>query len=105
MENVLLIGIAGGSGSGKTTLARRIVENFGDDVTVIRHDNYYKRHDELPFEKRCCLNYDEPGAFDTELLIGDLKASGPVPRWNARYMILPIITVRIKHFISNRSAL
>lgn len=74
MENVLLIGIAGGSGSGKTTLARRIVENFGDDVTVIRHDNYYKRHDELPFEKRCCLNYDEPDAFDTELLIGDLKA-------------------------------
>ena len=74
MENVLLIGIAGGSGSAKTTLARRIVENFGDDVTVIRHDNYYKRHDELPFEKRCCLNYDEPGAFDTELLIGDLKA-------------------------------
>lgn len=73
MENVLLIGIAGGSGSGKTTLARRIVENFGDDVTVIRHDNYYKRHDELPFEKRCGLNYDEPDAFDTELLIGDLK--------------------------------
>jgi len=73
MENVLLIGIAGGSGSGKTTLARRIVENFGDDVTVIRHDNYYKRHDELPYEKRCGLNYDEPDAFDTELLIGDLK--------------------------------
>ncbi len=73
MENVLLIGIAGGSGSGKTTLARRIVENFGNDVTVIRHDNYYKRHDELPFEKRCGLNYDEPAAFDTELLIADLK--------------------------------
>lgn len=48
--NNLIIGIAGGSGSGKTTLALRLKERFGEDeVRLISHDSYYKRHDELPF--------------------------------------------------------
>ena len=56
MKN-LIIGIAGGSGSGKTTLALRLKERFGEDeVRLISHDSYYKRHDELPFEERCKLN-------------------------------------------------
>ena len=55
--NNLIIGIAGGSGSGKTTLALRLKERFGEDeVRLISHDSYYKRHDELPFEERCKLN-------------------------------------------------
>ena len=57
--NNLIIGIAGGSGSGKTTLSLRLKERFGEDeVRLISHDSYYKRHDELPFEERCKLNYD-----------------------------------------------
>ena len=45
--NNLIIGIAGGSGSGKTTLAYRLKERFGEDeVRLISHDSYYKRHDE-----------------------------------------------------------
>ena len=57
--NNLIIGIAGGSGSGKTTLACRLKALFGEDeVRLISHDSYYKRHDELPFEERCKLNYD-----------------------------------------------
>ena len=64
--NTLVIGIAGGSGSGKTTLANRLVEKFGEDeVTILRHDNYYKAHDDIPFEERENLNYDHPDAFDT----------------------------------------
>ena len=63
--NNLIIGIAGGSGSGKTTLSLRLKERFGEDeVRLISHDSYYKRHDELPFEERCKLNYDHPDAFD-----------------------------------------
>ena len=63
--NNLIIGIAGGSGSGKTTLAYRLKERFGEDeVRLISHDSYYKRHDELPFAERCKLNYDHPDAFD-----------------------------------------
>ena len=72
--NSLIIGIAGGSGSGKTTLALRLKARFGEEeVRLIPHDSYYKRHDELPYEKRCLLNYDHPDAFDNDLLIQHLK--------------------------------
>ena len=67
-KNILVIGIAGGSGSGKTTLLKNLVESFADDVTVLSHDNYYKRHDELTYEERCQLNYDEPAALETDLM-------------------------------------
>ena len=68
-ENILVIGIAGGTGSGKTTLMKNLISRFGDVVTVISHDNYYKRHDDIPYEERCRLNYDEPSAFDTSLMV------------------------------------
>ena len=74
MENILVIGIAGGSGSGKTTLMKNLVEKFGDAVTVVSHDNYYRRHDELTYEERCLINYDEPAAFETELMTRHLDA-------------------------------
>ena len=45
------VAIMGESGSGKTTLADKLVESFGrDEVSILRHDNYYKRHDDIPFE-------------------------------------------------------
>ena len=72
MDNILVIGIAGGSGSGKTTLMKRLVDEFGEDVSVLSHDNYYKRHDELTFEERAALNYDEPEALDTSLMVYQL---------------------------------
>ncbi len=71
--DVMVIGIAGGTGSGKTTLTQRLKERFGEDVGVLNHDNYYKAHDDMPFEERCKLNYDHPDSFDTGLLVRDLK--------------------------------
>lgn len=71
--DVLLIGIAGGSGSGKSTLTANIKEAFGDDVTVLMHDNYYKARDDLTYEERVRLNYDSPDAYDTALLVRDLS--------------------------------
>ena len=70
--DVLVIGIAGGTGSGKTTLMKNLMERLGNEVTVMSHDNYYRRHDELPYEERCKLNYDEPAAFETELMVKHL---------------------------------
>ena len=67
-NNILVIGIAGGTGSGKTTLMDNLVEKFRDHVTVLSHDNYYKRHDELTYQERCRLNYDEPAALETDLM-------------------------------------
>ena len=67
-NNILVIGIAGGTGSGKTTLMKNLINEFSDNVTVLSHDNYYKRHDELTYEERCQLNYDEPAALETDLM-------------------------------------
>lgn len=72
--NTILLGIAGGTGSGKTTLANRLIDSFGsDEVSILRHDNYYKRHDEMCYEERTKLNYDHPDAFDTELLCEHIR--------------------------------
>ena len=67
-KEFLVIGIAGGTGSGKTTLMKNIIGRFGDVVTVLSHDNYYYRHDELTYEQRCKINYDEPAALETDLM-------------------------------------
>ena len=73
MEKILVIGIAGGTGSGKTTLTNKIAEQFRDQVTIVKHDNYYKAHDDMTYEERALLNYDHPSAFDTDLMIKHLK--------------------------------
>ena len=77
----IIIGIAGGTGSGKTTLTERLRDHFGaNEVSVINHDSY-KRHDELPYEERCKLNYDHPDSFDTPLMVAhlrELRAGHPV---------------------------
>ena len=72
-SEILVIGIAGGTGSGKTTLMNNIMAQFEGMVTVLSHDNYYKRHDELTFEERRGLNYDEPDAIETSLMVEHLK--------------------------------
>lgn len=36
MSDVITIGIAGGTGSGKTTITRRILDEFGGDVRILR---------------------------------------------------------------------
>ncbi len=74
MGDYLVIGIAGGSGSGKTTLTNQIAAQFLEQVTVIKHNNYYKAHDDMDYDERSRLNYDHPNAFDTELMIEHLKA-------------------------------
>lgn len=73
MQDVMVIGIAGGSGSGKTTLAENIREVFNDEIVILCHDYYYKSNKELSLEERKNLNYDHPYSFDTDLLIQQLK--------------------------------
>ena len=71
--NTIFIGIAGGTGSGKTTLTEHLKQHFGDDISVVHHDSYYKYQDR-PFEERCKQNYDHPDAFETDLMVEELKA-------------------------------
>lgn len=79
----ILVGIAGGTGSGKTSFAERLLEGLGGTQCVcLAQDSYYKDGSALGPEARAALNYDHPDAFDTTLLIDDLralKAGRPVP--------------------------
>ncbi len=69
----VIIGIAGGTGSGKTTLTNQLKKQFSEKVSIVYHDNYYKRNDGIPLEERKKINYDSPAAFDTDMLVADLK--------------------------------
>ncbi len=69
----IVIGIAGGSGSGKSTFTNKLRDLYGDKVTVIYHDNYYRRNDHLSLEERRKINYDHPGSLETDLLIEHIK--------------------------------
>ena len=68
-----VLGVAGGSASGKTTIIKKVREYFGDDIAVISHDNYYKAHDDMPFEERSKLNYDHPDSFESDKMAEDVK--------------------------------
>lgn len=71
----LLILVAGGSASGKSTVVSEIVEKAGlQDVLIIRHDDYYKDQQDIPFEKRLDVNYDHPDSLDSDLLQEHLQA-------------------------------
>jgi len=72
-SDILVVGIAGGSGSGKTTLSNNLVARFGDQVSIVHHDNYYRAHDDLTYEERTKLNYDCPEAFETEMMVEHLQ--------------------------------
>jgi uridine kinase len=72
--NTITIGIAGGTESGKSTFTNRLKRYFGDRISVLYHDNYYKRQDDIPFEERVKVNYDHPDALETDLFVEHLRA-------------------------------
>lgn len=84
MDNVTVIGVAGGTGSGKSTLVKRLQETFaGDEVVTLSHDFYYKGYTNMTYEERSKLNYDHPQSFDTDMLaehVRLLKSGVPIDR-------------------------
>ena len=71
---MIIIGIAGGTGSGKTTVVKKIIESLpAGEVSVLPQDSYYKDSSHIPPEDRQKINFDEPAAFDWELLISQLE--------------------------------
>lgn len=69
----LVIGVAGGTGSGKTTLATKLKQEIAGNVIILSHDFYYRANTDIPYEQRVKMNYDHPDAFETELLVEDIK--------------------------------
>lgn len=79
----ILVGIAGGTGSGKTSFAQRLLDRLGPErCLALAQDAYYKDGSTLSPAAQAAINYDHPDAFDTSLLVQDLrdlKAGRPVP--------------------------
>jgi len=78
-----VIGVAGGTGSGKSTVAAAMADAAPGQVLVLPQDVYYRRASDPYFEGRHPINWDEPGAFDTPLLVEHLDgliAGRPVER-------------------------
>ena len=74
MNDVHIIGIAGGSGSGKSRLVKNILKEVNDNsVQVIEIDSYYKNLAHLSFEEREKNNFDHPDSIDFDLLYQDLS--------------------------------
>ena len=74
MQDVIVIGIAGGTGSGKSTMIKKIKKEFDDEIVMLSHDFYYKQRNHISFEERKKLNYDHPDAFDTDLMVEQVQA-------------------------------
>jgi uridine kinase len=79
----VLVGIAGGTGSGKTSFAEKLASRLGlSRCVILAQDSYYKDGSALTPEARAAVNYDHPDAFDTPLLVQDLRdlrAGRPAP--------------------------
>jgi uridine kinase len=79
----VLVGIAGGTGSGKTSFAEKLASRLGlSRCVILAQDSYYKDGSTLSPEARAAVNYDHPDAFDTSLLVQDLRdlrAGRPAP--------------------------
>ena len=88
LNNILIIGIAGGTGSGKTYLTNKLIQKFGTDkIATIPVDSYYHDLSHLPIEERAKNNFDHPASFDFDLLkfhIKELKKynSIEIPRYD-----------------------
>lgn len=73
MKKSVIIAVAGGSASGKTTVVDKIIEGFDSlDVTVIKHDDYYKDQSHMSMEERYKVNYDHPFSLDNDLMYQDI---------------------------------
>lgn len=68
-----VIAISGGSGSGKTTIAKLLKKYFGDHVTLISQDSYYRDLSHLSDDERTKTNFDHPDSLDFDLLYTHLK--------------------------------
>ena len=73
MKDAFVIGIAGGSGSGKSTFAKRLKEQFPEDIALVSCDNYYLARHDMPLAERKLQNYDSPEAFEFDLMIQQIR--------------------------------
>lgn len=91
INDITIIGIAGGTGSGKTTVVKKIVEALPPHhVAVVPLDSYYNDTTELTPEERKAINFDHPDAFDWKLLtkhINELREGKAIEQPTYSYIL------------------
>ncbi|ALO44972.1 uridine kinase [Pseudohongiella spirulinae] len=93
-DTTTIIAIAGASASGKSLLASSIYQQLApklgsQQLAVIAEDAYYRDQSHLPMEQRVLTDYDQPSAFEHDLLVEHLavlKSGGSVevPQYDFR---------------------
>ena len=72
MDNKLF-GISGSSGSGKSFIVKFLKNSLGPEVlSVIYHDNYYKKREDQEKDRQGNYNFDLPSSFHQDELVEDL---------------------------------
>jgi uridine kinase len=73
MNNVFILGVAGGSGSGKTFFAETLAKKLGPEVAfVLYQDNYYIDQSKKFDHDGGSVNFDHPDALDFDLMASQL---------------------------------
>lgn len=74
MNQVHIIGIAGGSGSGKTTFARRLRDRLGiENSEVLGQDSYYIDQSNKFDHDGGSVNFDHPSSLEFSLMATHLR--------------------------------
>ncbi|MGE5235959.1 MAG: uridine kinase [Acidobacteriota bacterium] len=74
MDDVVVVGVAGGTGSGKTTVADAIVSRIGAErIAFLQHDSYYRDLHGAADHVLLHHNFDHPDALESELLIEHIR--------------------------------
>ncbi|MGM0905705.1 MAG: uridine kinase [Pseudomonadota bacterium] len=78
MSKITVIAIAGASASGKSlfasTVYQELVAELGTDgIAILAEDAYYRDQSHMTMEQRILTNYDQPAAFEHDLLMQHLR--------------------------------
>ncbi len=74
MQPTLILGIAGGSGSGKSTVVERLLQGpYGQQISLLRHDEYYHDAQRMPTTSGGGRNWDHPDALDNALYLHHVR--------------------------------
>lgn len=67
-----ILALIGGSGSGKSTVLSALRNHFGNRISVLSLDDYYRPKSELPIDENGETNFDLPEVINDVALVRDI---------------------------------
>lgn len=101
-----IVAITGGSGSGKSTVLHGLKDHFGDRLSMLSLDDYYRPKEVLPVDANGETNFDVPEAIDHPTLHTDIlrlkageKVSFETYTYNKSLMQSEVAVVEPREFL------